>query len=165
MNKRVKRKIVASALLLLLFISGASAQTKYSDRCTVKSVDVTGLKASDFENEAALKPRLTDLGTFDTVVREEELTSKAFRLPGTELFVVASVWYTDESMAGKDSQDSVSLGLTISRNPQRDILSSLRHAEAEMLMKNFEVARVTTIFKTEKHSFYLEMECRKNTRP
>jgi hypothetical protein len=161
----VKRKTVALALLLLLFMRGAPAQTKYSDRCTIKSIEMTGVRTSDFENDPAPKLKPTELGTFDTVVSEEELTSKAFRLPGTNLFVVASVWYTDESLAGKDSQDSASLGLTISRNPKRDILSALQYAEAEMLMENFEVARVTTIFKTQRHSFYIEMECRKNTRP
>jgi hypothetical protein len=157
----VKRKTVALALLLLLSVSGASAQTKYADRCTVKSIEMTGVKVSDLQNNPTTKFKPTELGTFDTVVSEEELTSKAFRLPGTNLFVVASVWYTDESLAGKDSQDSASLGLTISRNPKRDILSALQYAEAEMLMENFEVARVTTIFKTQKRSFHIEMECRK----
>jgi hypothetical protein len=159
----MKRRLIFAALLILLSISSTLAHTKYFDRCVVKTVDVTGVKISDFENDAAPKLKSTELGTFDTVVGEEELTTRAFRLPATRLFVVASVWYTDESMASENSYDSVSLGLSISRTPQRDILSSLQYAEAETLMKNFEVTRVTTIFKTPKHSFYIEMECRKNT--
>ena len=71
------------------------------------------------------------------------------------------MWYTDESMAGEDSQDSVSLQLTISPTPKRDVLSGLQFAEAEVLSKNFEVSRVSTIYRTQRRSFYLIMECRK----
>ena len=151
-------------LLLLLLINGAASQTKYSDRCAVESVDVTGMKDSDFENDNALKLKSIKLAKFDTVVYEEELTTRAFRLPRTKLFVVASVWYTDESMAGEDSQDSMSLGLAISQKPKRDVLSSMQYAEAEVLLKHFEVARVTTIFKTQSRSFYIVMECWKGPR-
>ena len=155
---------IFTALLLLLSTGGVLAETKYTDRCVVKYVDVTGVKVSDLEGDTAPKLEYTRLGTFDTTVGEEELTTEAFRLPCTKLYVVGSVWYTDESMGGEDSSDSMSLGLSISETPQRDVLAGLQYAEAEVLMKNFEVARVTTIFKTEKHSFYLEMECRKGAR-
>jgi hypothetical protein len=128
-------------------------------------VDVTGIKTADLENDSSRKTKTRELGTFETVIYEEELTTRSFRLPKTKLYVIASVWYTDESMAGDDSQDSVSLQLTISRGPRRDILSGLQFAEAEVLSKNFEVSRVSTIFKSQRRSFYVVMECRKQTRP
>jgi hypothetical protein len=159
-------KIVLIALLLVSVTGSTFAQQiKYSDRCTVGLVDVTGIRSADLENEFARMPKTKELGSFDTVIQEEELTTKAFRLPKTKLYVVASVWYTDESMAGDDSQDSVSLQLTISPTPKRDVLAGLQFAESEVLSKHFEVSRVSTIYKTKRRSFYIIMECRKHTRP
>jgi hypothetical protein len=166
MVKTAIRKSIPAALLLLFCAGGVLAQeTRYSDRCTVGVVDLTGIKTADVKNDPSLNRKTKVLGTFDTVIYEEELTTKSFRLPQTRLYVVASVWYTDESLAGEDSQDSVSLQLTISPTPKRDILSGLQFAEAEVLSKDFEVARVTTIYKTRRRSFYIVMECRKHTRP
>ena len=160
-------KIFILAAMLLTFYAGdvLAQDIRYADRCTVGVADVKGIKTSDLENDTAPKLKFKELGTFDTVIYEEELTTKSFRLPNTKLYVVASVWYTDESMAGENSQDSVSLQLTVSPTPKRDILSGLQFAEAEVLSKNFEVARVTTIYKLRKRGFYIVMECRKHTRP
>ena len=158
------RKLILANLVLMFSVGGAFAQTKYSDRCTVAVIDVTGRKLSDFQGDRSPSLKAKELGTFDTVIGEEELTTRSYRLPVTKLYVVASVFYTDESMAGENSQDSLSLELTVSRLPKRDILSSLRYAEAEVLSLNFEVARVSTIFKTQRRSFYIVMECRKHTR-
>jgi hypothetical protein len=163
---KVAMKILRSALLLVFLLGSVFAQqTKYSDRCTVGLIDVTGMRSADLENESSRKLKPKELGSFDTVIYEEELTTKSYKLPKTRLYVIASVWYTDESMAGEDSQDSVSLQLTISPTPKRDVLSGLQFAEAEVLSKNFEVSRVSTIYKTQRRSFYIIMECRKNTRP
>jgi hypothetical protein len=160
------RKIILAIPLLIVCAGCIFAQgIRYADRCTVGVADVTGIKTSDRENDTAPKLKFKELGTFDTIIYEEELTTKSFRLPNTKLYVVASVWYTDESMAGENSQDSVSLQLTISPTPKRDILSGLQFAEAEVLSKNFEVARITTIYKLRRRSFYFVMECRKHTRP
>jgi len=159
-------RIIFPLLLFVFYVCPVVAQqVKYSDRCTVGVVDLTGIRSVDRDNESAPKPKTKELGSFDTVIGEEELTTRSFRLPQTKLYVVASVWYTDESMAGEDSQDSVSLQLTISTAPKRDVLASLQFAEAEVLVKNFDVARVSTTYKTPRRSFYIIMECRKNTRP
>ena len=160
------RTFILAALLLIFCVSDVLAQgIRYSDRCTVGVVDVTGIRTPNLESDSPPNLKAKELGAFDTVIYEEELTTKSFRLPETKLYVVASVWYTDESMAGENSQDSVSLQLTISPKPKRDILSGLHFAEAEVLSKNFDVARVTTIYKTRRRSFYIVMECRKHTRP
>jgi len=164
-NVMIKTFIFA-ATLLTFYAGGVLAQyIRYADRCTVGVADVTGIKTSGLGNDTAPKLEFKELGAFDTDIYEEELTTKSFRLPNTKLYVVASVWYTDESMAGEDSQDSVSLQLTISPAPRRDILSGLRFAGAEVLSKNFEVARVTTMYKSRGRNFYIVMECRKHTRP
>ena len=166
MVKMTIRKSIPAALLLIFCACGVSAQeTRYSDRCTVGVVDITGTKAASLKNDPPPNLKTKELGTFDTVIYEEELTTKSFRLPKTRLYVVASVWYTDESLAGENSQDSVSLQLTISPTPKRDVLAGLQFAEAEVLSKDFDVARVTTLYKTQRASFFIVMECRKHTRP
>ena len=158
-------RLLALALLMCCATAVLAQDTKYSDRCTVVVADMTGIRTAEVEKEFPPKPKSKELGTFDTVIGEEELTTKSFRLPKTKIYVVASVFYTDESMAGGGSQDSVSLELTISPRPKRDVLAGLQTAEAEVLLKNFEVARVSTIYKMAGRSFYIVMECRKHTRP
>jgi hypothetical protein len=59
----------------------------------------------------------------------------------------------------------MSLQLEISRTSKHEIPSALQFAEAEVLMRDFEVARVTTIFKRQQRSFYIVMECRKHNSP
>ncbi|HEX8846121.1 MAG TPA: hypothetical protein VF791_15830 [Pyrinomonadaceae bacterium] len=165
MNNVAIRRAVLAALLLIFCSGGVLAQeTKTSDRCTVGVIEITGIKTADLENDSSPQSKFKELGTFDTVIGEEELTTKSFRLPKTKLYIVAGVWYTDESMAGEDSQDSVSLELTISPTPKRNILSGLQFAKAEVLSKDFDVARVASIYKTRRRSFYIVMECRKHTR-
>lgn len=103
------------------------------------------------------------LGAFDTVIGEEERTIKAFALPGTKLFVVASVFYTDESMASQQGADSVSLELTLSRNRQRNALRSLSFADAEM-PASVDVGRVTMLIKVNHKRQLVMMECRRHLR-
>ena len=87
-------RLLTASILLFLFAGAGFAQTDYSDRCHVYVASVTGRKASQ-----AKFSELKELGTFDTVSGEEELTMRSYRLPGSKLFVIASVWYTDESLA------------------------------------------------------------------
>src|SRR5258705_8763962 len=87
---------------LFLCVSPTFAQSSNADRCVVIVADMQTKKS-------------TELGSFPTVLAEEELTTKAFRLPRTRLFIIASVFYTDESMASKKGQDSISLELEIGR--------------------------------------------------
>lgn len=120
---------------------------------------MTGKKADDAD-----KAKGKELGTFDTVVGEEELTTKAYPLPKTNLFVVASVWYTDESMRSEKGSDSISLELMVSPTQKRDVLGSLTFSDAEMPLNGFDVGRVTTMFKHGRQTFMLIMECRKPAR-
>jgi hypothetical protein len=108
--------------------------------------------------------KVTGLGTFTTVIAEEELTTRAFQLPGTKLYVVASVFYTDESLASERGADSVSLELTLSRGRRRDVLRSLSWAEAEMPTDGFDVGRVGMIVRANGHPKMVLMECRKDVR-
>ena len=98
-------KSIYLSCLLFLCCSPALAQSGNSDRCVVTVADMKTKKA-------------VQVGTFTTIIAEEELTTKAFRLPRSNFYVVASVFYTDESMASEKGADSISLELALSRKPE-----------------------------------------------
>jgi hypothetical protein len=127
-------KSLCFVFLIVLCAPLTFAQSGNADRCEVAIVDIQTKKS-------------TELRTFTTVIAEEELTTRAFRLPLTKLFIVASVFYTDESMASEKGADSVSLELALSRSRKRNVLRSLSWAEAEMPLNGFDVGRVTMMIK------------------
>jgi hypothetical protein len=138
-------------LIVLVCACPTLAQGSNSDRCEVALADVKAGK-------------VTELGAFTTVIAEEELTTRAFPLPGTKLYVVASVFYTDESMASERGADSVSLELTLSRGRKRDVLRSLSWAEAEIPTNGFDVGRVGMLVRVNGRPKMVLMECRKGVR-
>jgi len=137
-------------LFVLIAASPVAAQNPNFDRCQIGVADVHGSRSQA-------------LGTFDTVMGEEERTVRAFRLPGTKLFVVASVFYTDESMASDRGADSMSLELTLSRRPGRRILRSISFADAEFPAQ-VSVGRVSLLTKAARKPQLVVMECRRMRR-
>jgi hypothetical protein len=154
-----KWQLLLSVVLLLVFSVTTSAQTDVSDRCHVVAMDVTGKRASTIESANS-----RELGVFDTVAGEEELTTRTYRLPNSKLYVIASVWYTDESLGSTKGADSISLQLTISPRPKRDILRSKIYADAELPVNGFDVARVTTLVNAKPRRWLIVMECRQHVR-
>ena len=152
-------KLLGVGVLIGSFCAGALAQSGNSDRCEVIAIDVTGKKLSQWDHLQAER-----LGIFDTTIAEEELTTKIYPLPKTNLFVVASVWYTDESMASKRGADSISMQLVVSTKPKRDLRNSLVFSNAEMPLNAFDVGRVTAMARTGRRTFMLMMECREHIR-
>jgi hypothetical protein len=150
------KKFLPLAFLSLSLCSSGFAQTVYSDRCDVAALDISGKKPEEFD-----KLQGEHLGAFDTIIGEEELTVRIYRLPRTKLFVIASVFYTDESMASEKGYDSVSMQLAISTKPKRDVLNSLTFSDAEMPLEGFDVGRVTTKVKSARQAFMILMECRR----
>ena len=144
-------KTTCLVCLIVFSATTALAQASNSDRCEV------ALAATNPKDNVML-------GKFTTIIGEEELTRKAFRLPGTRLFIVASVFYTDESMASEKGSDSVMLELALSTGQKRDVLHSLSWAEAEMQLHDFEVGRVEMLIKSGGSPRLVVMECRKDVR-
>ena len=142
-------KMLCFGCVLFLCASTAFAQKTYSDRCIVAVADLQTKKS-------------VELGSFSTVIAEEELTTQAFKLPGTAFFIVASVFYTDESMASRKGKDSISLELALSRSKQRDVWASLSWAEAEMPLSSFDVGRVSMLVKIKRRAQLVVMECKKD---
>ena len=144
-------KVFYSISVIVFCASSVFAQSRNSDQCEVIIVNIKSKKA-------------VPLGTFKTTIAEEELTTKSCPLPGTNLFIVASVFYTDESMASTKGADSISLELTLSPGKKRNVLTSLNWAEAEMPLNGFDVGRVTMKVVTQGRRNFVMMECRKGQR-
>jgi len=153
------QKWLLPAVLLFIFAGTAAAQTAASDRCQVVAMEVTNKTTSNFDSA-----RTRELGMFDTIVGEEELTTRIYRLPNSKLYVIASVWYTDESLASSKGADSISLQLTVSSRPKRDVFHSRIYADAELPFNGFDVARVTTFITTAGRKWVIVMECRQHLR-
>jgi hypothetical protein len=147
------------SMFFLLCVSTALAQSGNSDRCEVKTLDITGQKLDEIEKV----PEKT-LGRFNTVIAEETLTSRVYRLPKTAFFVIASVWYTDESMASEKGADSISLELLISKSRRRSVLNAVHFSDAEVPVNTFDVARATTMVKSKNRTLFVIIECRKDVR-
>jgi hypothetical protein len=158
-NLKSPGKLKLACMVVVFCAAPVGAQSGNSDRCEVISVDVTGRKLSQWDKLQGRR-----LGTFDTTIAEEELTTKIYRLPKTKLFVVASVWYTDESMASKRGADSISLQLFVSTKAKRDLRNTLVYSDAEMPLNGFDVARVTAMAKSGHRMFMLLMECKEHIR-
>ena len=122
-------------------------------------IEATGRNLRSLE-----KAKGIELGQFDSIVGEEDLTTKSYRIPKSSLFVVASVFYTDESMGTDSNRDSVSLQLSIQREAKRDLLNSVQYAEAEVMSPNLDVARVSTLVRIGKRSLIFVMQCDKKVR-
>ena len=151
--------LVVGFVVGTFFAGDTPAQSGNSDRCEVIAIDVTGKDLSKWDRLEGRR-----LGVFDTTMAEEELTTRIYPLPKTKLFVVASVWYTDESMASKRGADSISMQLFVSTKPKRDLQHSLLYSDAEMPLNAFDVGRVTAMAKTGRQTFILMMECKEHIR-
>lgn len=165
----VKRLIIATLILFPLLSGISGAQTR-SDACHVYVVDValaksaaesfreTGNAARDAK---ALSAGQTVFPEFRPVIGEEELTTKTYRFPGSNLTITASVYYTDESMASAAGSDSMVVGVLVSRKPQRDALSADDNAVAEVTYDgNLDTVRAKKYVKVNRRLYLVGIECR-----
>src|SRR5687767_773620 len=107
-------RLVHIIFMVVFSLGIVMAQSSNSDHCEIQVLDITGKKIDEIKNVPGKA-----LGSFNTVRAEEELITRIYRLPKTTLFVIASVWYTDESMASEKGAESISLELLISTRPKR----------------------------------------------
>lgn len=151
--------ILRTFLFLLLVLATASetrSQSTGEDVCSVSQ-----LKYSPENPDEQLFVFVRELGRFKPVVGEEERTTHAFRIPGTKLFAVASVFYTDESLQIAEHYDAISLQVSISKKAKHDPINSLNTAEAEVIYRKPYAARVYTLFKVRGRPALIVMECRR----
>ncbi len=144
-------RILLLTLLLLLGGNAVLAQTKNSDDCQLAIAKLkSGKVIKSYE--------------FKTVVYEEELTSKVFRIPHTGLLITASVFYTDESMASKHGADSMRLGLAVSPKAWKSAFEAPNNAVAEVTYTTFDTAQVFTSIYVKRRRLLIIMECQEGFR-
>ncbi len=118
----------------LVMFSGDAAAQAHGDLCHIYVVHrEKALKAFDDyrdtgnpEKDArAMLAAQTMFPEFKTTVGEEELTTKSYPFPGSKLFITASVFYTDESMASQRSGPySMIVAVAVANKPLKDAFAS-----------------------------------------
>jgi hypothetical protein len=164
-------KLFLAALLVSLAAPAAAAQTA-GDLCHVYVVDVekalkageeyrdTGDPARDTKAFAAAQVVFPE---FRTVVGEEELTTKTYPFPGSRLFITASVFYTDESMASARGSDSMQLAVAVGPKALADALNADDNAAAELTLDGADTARAKKYLKVGGRRYLVGIECRSKT--
>jgi hypothetical protein len=141
-------------LLMMLFALGAPAQNNscfpHCHQCEIYVADISS-------------KRILKTVQFSPLTGEEELTNRVFRIPGTRMMVTASVFYTDESMASNAGQDSIKLGLAVSKRSWPQAFASPNNAVTEVTLHSFDTARVETNIRSGSSRLLVGMECKDKT--
>ena len=166
------RKFVFAKLVIVLMLGTASAQSQ-GDVCHVYVLDVakakraaasfteTGNAAADAK---ALSAGQTVFPDFYPVMGEEELTTKTYRFPGTRLMIIASVYYTDESMASEEGSDSMIISIAVAPKVLRDALTAENNAAAELTSHKLDTVRAKKYMRVNGRLYLLGIECRRTRR-
>ena len=163
------KRVVIANLIIVLGLSTASAQSR-SDICHVYVVDVakarkaaaTFIETGNEQADAkALSVGQTVFPEFKPVVGEEELTTKTYRFPGSNLMITASVFYTDESMASAEGSDSMLVGIAVSPKGLKDALSAENNAVSELTDNDkLDTVRAKKYLRVNRRLYLLGIECR-----
>jgi len=103
-------------------------------RCTVGAQKAT----SNRPDELAIRTNSgIDIGSFDVTVAKDADVSKVYHLPGTRLFVIASVTYEDHILGSEQHPDFVNMRVFVSPNRRADYLTAVAYAETDVPFKAF----------------------------
>jgi hypothetical protein len=154
----------------LVLCSGVAAAQ--GDVCHVYVVDrEKALKATDEYRDTgnpkkdarAMLAAQTVFPEFRTTVGEEELTVKSYPFPGSKLFITASVFYTDESMASQRSgAGSMIVAVAVAAKPLKDAFAAAveRSAAAEVTYdEHADMVRAKQYVTVGSRSYLVGIEC------
>lgn len=158
-------------IFLLLIVPSVAKGQSVSDYCHVYMVDKAVAERAqekiptgdDKEDEKLLAAGVTILGRFQPRIGEEELTTRTFKLPGTDQIVTASVFYTDEMMYSTKlkAYDSMLVGVAVSKKEMNEAFTAHNSAVAEITYSDHtDTIRVKTIVQAKKRTYLVGMECR-----
>jgi hypothetical protein len=172
--KRLLQSAVNGLTLVawLVLCSGVAVAQAQGDVCHVYVVDrEKALKANekyrdtgDPEKDArAMLAAQTVFPEFRTTVGEEELTVKSYPFPGSKLFITASVFYTDESMASQRSgADSMIVAVAVANKPLKDAFAAAveKSAAAEVTYdEHTDTVRAKQYVTVRSRSYLVGIEC------
>ena len=144
------RKMFSAVIAILAFTicSHNVLAQRGSDNCEMYVVD------ADEKKDVMLEQ-------FTTMIGEEELTNKTYPFLKTGLFITASVYYTDESMASEHGYDSMMLGVAVSNNPLEDAFSTPENAFAEVTLATLDMIRAKMYYKVKGKTYLIGIQCSK----
>ena len=144
-------RLALKALMILVVVSGtAFSQANDPMKCAITVYQINRAEEGHLIKSVEFIPKMG----------EEELTNKTLNLPGSRQFVIASVFPTDESMASAQGQDSIRLGLAVSRKKLPQAFGATNNAVAEAtLYEAFDTARVETNTYDRRKHLVVRLEC------
>ncbi|MEW5980283.1 MAG: hypothetical protein AB1898_31205 [Acidobacteriota bacterium] len=156
----------------------ATAQTNPDDqahKCHVYLVDLAAMKKAfesyeENRDEDAFKEGATKAQRispeFAPRIGEEQLTTRHYDFPESELKITASVYYTDESMASAEGQDSMAIGVTLNEEKLESALDGdPTNAIAEVTLNDHtDTLRAKQYVEVKGRQYLLGIECRCKTR-
>lgn len=167
------KKALPAGCLLLLSTLMAHAQGS-PDACHVylidqkvaqKAFDNLGGAINEREQEALVSAGVTILGKFSTIHGEEELTTRTFRIPRSNMIITASVFYTDEIMPTKHGA-SMLLGLAVSSKSLKNGMGGQSNAVAEVPdTYDIDIVRVKQNIKINSHNYLVGLQCDRPQKP
>jgi len=162
------RRIILAKLTVLLLFGVAAAQGR-SDVCHVYVVDVaktrkaaesfreTGNAAADAK---AMSAGQTVFPEFRPARGEEEITTKTYAFPGSDLTITASVFYTDESMASAEGSDSMLVGIVTSPKAQPNAITAEGNSVTEVTYNDkLDTVRAKTYVRIAGRLYLVGIEC------
>lgn len=163
------------AVCLLVAVSPLAARAQGTpDACHVYLVDQKVaerafeklIESKDEKEQIALASAgVTILGRFSTIHGEEELTTRAFPIPGSRLFVTASVFYTDESLPTRHGA-SMMLALAVAPGPLKSAMPALNNVEAEVPdSDDLDIARVKRNLRINGRLYLIGLQCDRPQKP
>ena len=168
----MKKALLAGCLLLLSTLT-AHAQGS-PDACHVylidqkvaqKAFDNLGGAENEREQEALMSAGVTILGQFSTIHGEEELTTRTFRIPRSNMIITATVFYTDEIMPTKHGA-SMLLGLAVAGQPQKSALAAQSNAVTEVPdTYDIDLVRVKQNINVNGHTYLVGLQCNRPQKP
>ena len=174
------KRIIITGLLALLSSVAAAAQARpqaqpqpTGDACHVYVVDVKkaekfmeeyfekgGQKAPPTKAAAMAAAGEVVFPEFFTKVGEEELTTKTYPFPGSKLFLIGRVFYTDESMPA----ESMLVGVGVSEKEQHEDIWLENMAVAEVAYnEKTNVVRAKQRLRVGGRVYLVGIECRCQT--
>ena len=103
-------------------------------RCTVGVQKAAYNRANEVSID--LNSRI-EIGSFDVTVAKNADILRVYRLPRTNLFVIATVSYEDHILASEAHPDFVNMRISVSPQKRDDYLTAIAYAETQVPFKAF----------------------------
>src|SRR5215510_6418809 len=169
----MKNKLFVCAILIVFFAPALAAGQNLSDYCHVYTIDMKLAEkvlmkcpaVNEQEEAKLMEGGIIIVGRFSPKIYEEELTTRTYRLPGTDQVITASVFYTDEMMYSTrlDTQNSMLVGIAVSKKAHDSAFEAKNNSVAEITYtEHTDTIRVKTQAHAKGRQWLVGLECRCN---